>query len=183
MRSDSSDGFSGSMEEWIEVGTVFRKHGIRGEVKVYPLTDSPRRFLDLEEVVLEDPAGKRQKVRIDRVRFQKDRLILHFAGLDTLDEIEPFLKSRILIHRSQALPLGEGRYYHADIIGLAVVSEEGLDLGSVTEILETGSNDVYVVRKGKKEILIPAIAEVVRKVDLARGEMIIHVMEGLFEPI
>ncbi len=183
MSLDGNGGSPRAIEDWIEVGTVFRKHGVRGEVKVFPLTDSPRRFLDLEEVVLENPAGKRQDVRIDRVRFQKDRLILHFAGMDTLKEIEPFLKSRILIHRSQAIPLEEGRYYHADILGLAVVTEEGLDLGRISEILETGSNDVYVVRKGKKEVLIPAIEEVIRKVDLQKGEMLIHVMEGLLESI
>jgi len=171
------------MEEWIEVGTIFRKHGIRGEVKVYPLTDSPRRFLDLAEVVIEVPGGERFPVEIDRVRFQQDRLILHFAGKDRLEDVEPFLKGRILIPRSQAQTLPEGRYYHADILGISVVTEEGIALGRIAEILETGSNDVYVVRKGKKEILIPAIEEVIRKVDLERREMIIHVMEGLLESI
>ncbi len=171
------------MEEWIEVGTIFRKHGVRGEVKVYPLTDSPRRFLELTEVVIEAPGGEHFPVEIDRVRFQQDRLILHFAGKDHLEDIEPFLKGQILIPRVQAQTLPEGRYHHADILGIFVVTEEGMNLGRIAEILETGSNDVYVVRKGEKEILIPAIEEVVRKVDLQKGEMIIHVMEGLLESI
>lgn len=167
------------MEEWILVGTLFRTHGIRGEVKVYPLTDTPERFLDLNDVVIEDASGQRHNARIDRVRFQQDRLILHFAGKDRIEEIEPFVKGHILIHRSQAVPLAEGRYYHADIIGLSVVTEAGETLGSIEEILETGSNDVYVVRRGKKEVLVPAIEEVVRKIDLEQGTMVIHVLEGL----
>lgn len=167
------------MEEWILVGTLFRAHGIRGEVKVYPLTDTPERFLDLSDVVIEDTSGKRHNAKIDRVRFQQDRLILHFAGKDRIEEIEPFVKGHILIHRSQAPPLAEGRYYHADIIGLSVVTEAGETLGTVEEILETGSNDVYVVRQGKKEVLVPAIEEVVRKIDLERGTMVVHVLEGL----
>lgn len=171
------------MEKWIEVGTIFRKHGLRGEVKVYPLTDSPRRFLDFAEVVIEAPGGARFSVEIDRVRFQKGRVILHFAGKDRLEDVETFLRGRILIPRLQAQTLPEGRYYHADILGISVITEEGVVLGKIAEILETGSNDVYVVRKGKKEILIPAIEEVVRRVDLQKGEMIIHVMEGLLEPI
>ncbi|MDX1764488.1 MAG: ribosome maturation factor RimM [bacterium] len=167
------------MEEWIIVGILFRSHGIRGEVKVYPLTDTLERFLDLSDVVIEDSSGQRHDARIDRVRVHRDRLILHFAGKDCIEEIEPFVKGRILIHRSQAVPLGEGRYYHADIIGLTVVTETGKALGTVEEILETGSNDVYVVRQGGKEVLVPAIEEVVREIDLQGGTMVVHILEGL----
>jgi 16S rRNA processing protein RimM len=167
------------MEEWIIVGTIFRKHGLRGEVKVYPLTDSATRFLDLHEVMIEAPSGDRFEAKIDRVRFQQDRLIVHFEGRDRLEDVEPFLKGQILIHRSKALPLPEGRYYHADIIGVSVVTDEGETLGTVQEILETGSNDVYVVREGNREVLIPAIREVIREVDLERGRLVVHVMEGL----
>ena len=167
------------MEEWIIVGTLFRAHGSRGEVKVYPLTDTPERFLDLSDVIIEDPSGQRHNARIDRVRVQHDRLILHFAGKDRIEEIEPFVKGRILIHRSQAVPLADGRYYHADIIGLTVVTETGETLGTVEEILETGSNDVYVVRQGKNEVLLPAIEEVIRKIDLQGGTMVVHILEGL----
>jgi len=169
------------MEKWIVVGTVFRKHGIRGEVKVFPLTDSPQRFLDFHEVVIEDPSGKRYPVRIDRVRFQKDRLILHFEGKDRPEDVQPLLQSRILIHRSEALPLPEGRYYYADIIGLSVFTDKGKALGTVEDILETGSNDVYVVKNEEKEVLIPAIDEVIVNVDLENKQLIVHEMEGLLE--
>lgn len=169
------------MEEWIEIGTVFRKHGIRGEVKVYPLTDSPERFLDLQDVVLEDRAGKRHTVRIDRVRFQQDRLILHFEGKDTPEDVEPFMQSRLLIPRSEAVQLPEGRYYYSDIIGLSVYTESEEYLGVVEDILATGSNDVYVVRGDAGEVLVPVIREVIRKVDLENQRLIIHEMEGLLE--
>ena len=163
------------------VGTVFRKHGIRGEVKVYPLTDSPQRFLDLRDVLLEDTSGRRHPVRIDRVRFQQDRLILHFEDKDRIEDIEPFLQSKILIHRSAAVPLEPGRYYFADILGLDVYTDRGRYLGKVEDILQTGSNDVYVVRAGGKEVLIPAIKDVVHDVDLDKGRLTVHEMEGLIE--
>lgn len=169
------------MEEWIEVGIIFRKHGVRGEVKVYPLTDFPERFLDLHDVVLEDTAGERHPVRVDRVRFQKDRVILHFEGKDTPDYVEPFMQSQILIHRTEAVQLPEGRYYYSDIIGLSVYTDREEYLGKVEDILETGSNDVYVVRGEAREVLIPVIREVIRKVDLENQRLIVHEMEGLLE--
>ena len=169
------------MEEWIEVGIVFRKHGIRGEVKVYPLTDFSEQFLDLHDVVLENPAGERNPVRIDRVRFQQDRVILHFKGKDTPDHVEPFMQSRILIHRTEAVHLPEGRYYYSDIIGLSVYTDREEYLGKVEDILETGSNDVYVVRGEAREVLIPVIREVIQKVDLENQRLIVHEMEGLLE--
>ncbi len=167
------------MEEWIEVGIIFRKHGVHGDVKVYPLTDSPRRFLKLHQVQVETRSKGRYSLRIDRVRFQKDRVILHFEGKDTPEAVEPLLKSRILIPRSDALPLPEGHYYCADMIGLEVFAETGEYLGTVTDIFATGSNDVYVVRREGKEVLIPAIREVIRKVDLENRKLMIHLMRGL----
>ncbi len=167
------------MEEWIVVGTIYTTHGLRGDVKVYPLTDSPRRFLDLTDVVIEDRRGGRCGATIDRVRFQKDRVILHFEGKNSAETVAPYLQGQILVHRSQAVPLPEGRYYFADIIGLSVYTEAGECLGEVTDILETGSNEVYVVSQGGREVLIPAIREVIREVDLEGGRLVIHVMEGL----
>ena len=169
------------MEEWIVVGNVYRKHGIRGEVKVYPLTDSPQRFLDLHEVMIQDREGKRVPARIDRVRFQKDRLILHFEGIDTLEDAEPLIKTQIVIRRSEAVALPEGKYYYADIIGLSVYTDQEKYLGTIEDIIETGSNDVYVVRLEKREVLIPAIPEVVREVDLENQKMIIHEVGGLLD--
>ncbi len=163
------------------IGTVFRKHGLRGDVKVYPLTDSPQRFLDLHEVLLEDPAGRRHQVRIDNVRFQKDRVILHFEGKDTPEDIEPLMQSKVLVHRSEAVKLPEGRYYYADIIGLSVYTDREKYLGVVEDILETGSNEVYVVREGSKEVLIPATRQVIQKVDLENQRLIVHEVEGLLE--
>jgi len=169
------------MVEWIEVGIIFRKHGIQGEVKVFPLTDSPKRFLDLHDVVIEDSAGERHPVRIDRVRFQQDRVILHFEGKDTPEHAAPFMRSRILIHRAEAVRLPEGRYYYSDVIGLSVYTDREEYLGRVEDILETGSNDVYVVRGEAREVLIPAIREVIRKIDLENQRLIVHEVEGLLE--
>jgi 16S rRNA processing protein RimM len=169
------------MEDWIVIGTVFRRHGLRGDVKVYPLTDSPQRFLDLDEVLLEDPHGRRHRVRIDNVRFQKDRVILHFEGKDTLEDIEPLMQSQVLVHRSEAVKLPEGRYYYADIIGLSVYTDREKYLGVIEDILETGSNEVYVVREGSKEVLIPATEQVIQKVDLKNQRLIVHGVEGLLE--
>jgi len=169
------------MQEWIVVGTVTRPHGVRGEVKVLPLTDMPGRFRDLDEVAVEDRSGTRRSLRVDRVRFQGKWVLVHFAGVDGREKAADLAGARILVHRSKAVPLPPGRYYHADIIGLAVRTDEGRDLGRVEEIWETGSNDVYVVRGEGREVLVPAIESVVRRVDLEEGILVIHAMEGLLD--
>ena len=116
---------------------------------------------------------------IETVRYHKNFVLLKFKGIDTMNAAELLKNSLLRIDRKDALPLKKDEYYQCDLYGLRVVTDTGRDLGKLTDILMTGSNDVYVVRNEEKEILIPAIKQCILKVDLEAGEMLVHLLEGL----
>lgn len=154
-------------------------HGLRGEVKVFPTTEDPARFLDLEEVILDAPKGERRLV-IRSVKFFKKFVILGFEGLDRIEDVERLRGTPLLIDRRDALPLGYAQYYVADILGLSVRTEDGREIGKLREVIETGSNDVYAVaREGKKDLLLPAIADCILDIRPEEGYMTVYVMPGL----
>ncbi len=166
------------MKEYLRVGIITSTHGLKGEVKVFPTTDSPDRFEDLDEVWIGD--GKRMtKASVNRVKYFKQFVILSFKGIDVIEQVQPYVKQEIYVSREDALPLDEDEYYVADLIGLKVISDEDEDLGILKDVLETGANDVYLVEKDGKELLIPAIHECILKVDLEGGCVTVHLMEGL----
>ena len=169
------------MEEMLRVGVISSTHGVRGEVKVYPTTDNPERFLDLDEVTLD--AGREQIVlEIQNVKFFKNMVILKFKGYDNINDIEKYKGRDLLIRRDQAVELEEDEYFVTDLIGLKVEAEDGTVLGELKEVMPTGANDVYVVRqKNGKELLLPAIKDCILDVDLEQGIMKIHVMDGLLD--
>lgn len=169
------------MEDFLQVGVITSTHGIRGEVKVFPTTDDPERFLDLKEVLL-DTGRERVALTVSNVKFFKQFVILKFKGYDDINLVEPFRKKSLWVTRENAVPLEEDEYFIADLIGLRVVTEEGEELGTVTDVLETGANDVYqVTDEGGKEILLPAIKDCILSVNLEQGEMKVHVLKGLLD--
>lgn len=168
------------MEDFLRVGVITRTHGVRGEVKVYPTTDDPRRFLDLKEVFT-GPDNDRS-LSIENVRFFKNLVILKFTGIDDMDTAAGLVRSELYIPRSEGVPLEEGEYYIADLIGMDVFSDEGEHLGTVKDVLETGANDVFIVdRKGAGQLLLPYITECVLDIDPASSRMTVHLMEGLLD--
>lgn len=169
------------MEELLRVGIISSTHGVRGEVKVYPTTDDPERFLDLDEVLLD--AGREQIVlKITNVKFFKNMVILKFKGYDSINDIEKYKGRDLLIRRDQAVDLDEDEYFITDLMGLQVVTDEGVNLGVLKEVMPTGANDVYIVQQENgKELLIPAIKECILDVDLEQGIMKIHLMDGLLD--
>lgn len=169
------------MEELLRVGVISSTHGVRGEVKVYPTTDDPERFLDLDEVLLD--AGREQIVlEITNVKFFKNMVILKFKGYDSINDIEKYKGRDLLIRRDQAVDLDEDEYFITDLVGLWVVTDEGVNLGELKEVMPTGANDVYIVRQENgKELLLPAIKECILDVDLDQGIMKIHLMDGLLD--
>lgn len=169
------------MEDFLQVGVITATHGIRGEVKVFPTTDDPERFLDLKTIYL-DTGMEKMLLHISGVKFFKQFVILKFKEFDNINEVEPFRKKSLLVTREQAVPLEEDEYFIADLIGLQVVTDEGELLGELTDVLETGANDVYqVTDKNGKELLLPAIKDCILSVDLEKGEMEVHVLEGLLD--
>ena len=167
------------MEELLQVGAITSTHGIRGEVKVFPTTDDPKRLCKLKQVIL--AAGKSKKnLEVESVKFFKNLVILKFKGLDDINEVEKYRKATLWVTRDQAVPLKKDEYFIADLIGLSVVTEDGEELGNITDVIQTGANDVYVVAKeGEEELLIPAIKDCVKNVDLENRVMTIFLMPGL----
>ena len=170
-----------NMEQFLRVGVISSTHGIRGEVKVYPTTDDPERFLDLDEVILD--TGREHKIlEIEGVKFFKNQVILKFKGYDNINDIEKYLKKDLLVDREHAVELGENENFIADLIDMEVVTDEGKVLGTLTDVIETGANDVYAVKTPEgKEILLPAIRNCIRDVNVDEKRMTVHVMEGLLD--
>lgn len=167
------------MEDLLRVGVITTTHGVRGEVKVFPTTEDPKRFQKLKRVILDD--GRQQmELEIASVKFFKNLVILKFKEFDNINDVERLKKATLWVTRENAIPLEEGEYYIADLLDLKVVSDEGEDLGVVSDVLETGANDVYVVSKeGVQDLLLPNIPECILDVNLEEGVMRVHVMKGL----
>ncbi len=169
------------MEDLLQVGVITTTHGVRGEVKVFPTTDDPERFRQLDKVRLDTGAGY-ETLEITGVKFFKNMVILKFKGYDNINDIEKYRGKGLFVTRDQAVPLEEDEYFAADLIGLDVFCEDGRKLGTLTDVLSTGANDVYAVKTpAGREVLLPAIKECVLSVDLDRNRMDIHLMDGLLD--
>lgn len=169
------------MEQLLRVGVISTTHGVRGEVKVYPTTDDVNRFKKLEKVVL-DTGREYIDLEISGVKFFKNLVILKFKGIDNINDIEKYKGKDLLVHREDAVALEENENYVADLIDLKVVTDDGKVLGYLTEVMETGANDVYVVEtEDGQELLLPAIRDCILDVDLDEEVMTVHILPGLFD--
>ncbi len=167
------------MEDLLQVGAIANTHGVRGEVKVFPMTDDAGRFRKLKHVIL-DTGTKKKELEITQVKFFKNLVILKFRGYDTMNEVEPLKGMPLYVTRENAVECGEDEYFIADLIGISVVDEQEKSLGEIKDVLSTGANDVYVIEKpGGGELLLPAIKECVLQVDIKGRRMQVHVLEGL----
>lgn len=169
------------MEDLLQVGIITSTHGVRGEVKVYPTTDDPRRFRRLKEVVL-DTGKEKMNLEIEGVKFFKQFVILKFKGLDNINDIEKYRQKSLYVTRKNAVRLQRDEYFIADLIGLKVQDEDGKELGTVKDVIETGANGVYEVEMADgKSLLLPAIKQCILNVDVENGTMQVHVLEGLLD--
>ena len=154
------------MEDLLQVGIITSTHGVRGEVKVYPTTDDPRRFRRLKEVVL-DTGKEKMNLEIEGVKFFKQFVILKFKGLDNINDIEKYRQKSLYVTRKNAVRLQRDEYFIADLIGLKVQDEDGKELGTVKDVIETGANDVYEVEMADgKSLLLPAIKQCILNLSL-----------------
>ena len=167
------------MEDLLQIGVITTTHVVRGEVKVFPTTDDPMRFKKLKQVILD--TGKEQiELEVAGARFFKNLVILKFKGIDNINDVEQYRQKSLYVTRENAVPLGKNEYFIADLIGLKVVSDEGEELGDLSDVLQTGANDVYVVSKeNTPDLLIPAIRDCIRQVDIENGTMQVHLLAGL----
>lgn len=169
------------MEDLLRIGVVTTTHGIRGEVKVFPTTDDVKRFKKCDEVILVTREGN-LTLHVEGAKFFKNIVILKFKEFNNINEVERFRKCDLMVTREHALPLEEGQYYLCDVIGADVVEEEGAHIGKVTDVIETGANNVFVIRTDEgKEVLFPVIPDCIKKVDTEAGVVTAHIMKGLME--
>lgn len=167
------------MEDMLQVGVITQTHGVRGEVKVFPTTDDVNRFKKLKQVIL-DTGKETMPLEIQNVKFFKQFVILKFKGIDNINDIEKYKRCSLYVTREHAVALEEDEYFIADMIGMEVCTEDGNIFGTLKDVIETGANDVYVIENAEHgEVLVPAIKECIRSVDIEKGQMMIHLMDGL----
>ena len=167
------------MEDMLQVGVITQTHGVRGEVKVFPTTDDVNRFKKLKQVIL-DTGKETMPLEIQSVKFFKQFVILKFKGIDNINDIEKYKRCSLYVTREHAVPPEEDEYFIADMIGMEVCTEDGNIFGTLKDVIETGANDVYVIENAEHgEVLVPAIKECIRSVDIEKGQMMIHLMDGL----
>lgn len=169
------------MEEFFQVGIITSTHGVKGEVKVFSTTDDAGRFKRLKEVIVE--TGKeRITMEIEGVKFFKQFVILKFKGIDNINDVEKYRKSKLLVTRKNAVRLNRDEYFVADLTGLKVLGEDGNEIGILKDVMETGANDVYVIELNDgRELLLPAIKQCVLEVDVEAGFIRIHILDGLLD--
>ncbi|HEY92714.1 MAG TPA: 16S rRNA processing protein RimM [Dehalococcoidia bacterium] len=163
-----------SEPEFITIGKILAPWGIKGKLKVKVVTDFPQRFTPCSKIYI-----KRQPMTIDSTHWHKGKAIIKLNTIDCIEEAQRLNEQPVEIHHSQLEPLPEGQYYHFQLIGLEVWTTQGVLLGNITEILAAASNDTYIISSAKGEILIPAIEDVVKSIDINKGRITIEVIEGL----
>lgn len=169
-----------SNEEYIVVGKILKPHGLAGEVRVESLTDKPDRFSPGQRLFIVDRRTRTKKV-IESSRMTAKGFLIKFEGLDSRNEVESLNGTSLQIKREEAKSLGKDEFFVDDIIGMDVFEDDGNHLGVICGIMETGSNDVYIIKTKTGEELLPATKEVVREVSVEQKKMIIHVLPGLME--
>ena len=163
----------------LEVGKIVNTHGLRGEVKVVPWTDYPEVFEDIETVYIKKKSDY-ERLDIAGIKYQKNNLIIRFAQLKDINEAEKYKNRVLYAERTSLGELPEGVYYIADLIGLDVVKEDGEKVGIISDVFNTGSNDIYEVkREGQKDLLLPVIDDVVLNIDVENKKVTVRMMEGL----
>ena len=167
------------MTKYLEIGQIVNTFGIKGMVKVKPFSDDIERFDGLKKVYIENK-NVRKEYEIEEVKYHKNMVLIKFRGIENPEDANLLRESYLLVDREKEKPLENGTYYVVDMIGLEVYTEEGELLGNLEDIFNTGSNDIYVVKNGLgKQILLPAISDVIKQIDMENRKVIVHLMPGL----
>ena len=167
------------LKQFLEAGKIVTTHGLKGEVKVYPWTDSPNEFLELETLYFDKGASP---MEAEHVRIQGNMVLVKFKGIDVIEQAQG-LRGKIVYVNRNDIPLEDGQYFIQDIIGLkAIDADDGHEYGSVTDVTQTGANDVYHIQFPDGKIrLVPKIPDVVLQILPEEGKIIIRPLKGLFD--
>ena len=167
------------MQEYFEVGQIVNTNGLKGLLKINPFTDDITRFERLKTIFIEHKK-ELLEFEIESIRYQKKQVLLKLKGIDTIEEAEKYREDYLKINRNKEEKLPEDTYYIVDLIGLDIYTEDGELLGKLDDVFSTGSNDVYVVKNGEgKQILLPAISDVIKNIDLEQKKIVVNLIEGL----
>lgn len=167
------------MTKYLEIGQIVNTFGIKGMVKVKPFSDDISRFDELKEVYVKNKSGKKV-YEIEEVKYHKQMVLIKFKGIDNPEDANLLRESYLLVDRENEKPLEEGTFYIVDLIGLEVYTDEGELLGTLKDIFNTGSNDIYEVKDELgKQILLPAISEVIKDIDVENRKITVHLIKGL----
>ena len=163
----------------LEIGQIVNTFGIKGMVKVVPFTDDITRFDNLKKVYVK--TKREQKAyQIEEVKYHKNMVLIKFQGIENPEDAALLKNAYLLVDRKDAIPLPENSYYIVDLLGLEVYTDENVLLGILDDIYNTGSNDIYVVKDEKgKQILLPAISEVIKNIDIENKKITVHLLNGL----
>ena len=162
----------------LEVGKITNTHGLKGEVKFIPWTNSPEDFESIKNVYLPDNT----KLTVKSIKYQKNNLILKLGGIDSIEAAEKLKGCVVTAEQSELAEIEDGEYYIADLIGLQVYEDTGEVLGIISDVFNTGANDIYEVKRdGKKPLLLPVIDSVVKEIDVEKGRVTVHLLEGLLD--
>lgn len=165
-------------KQYLEAGKIVTTHGIKGEVKIMPYTDYPELLCEFGRLF---SGRNHDEIIVERARVQKNMVIAKLEGIDTPEEAEK-LRNKILYMHRDDLELDEDTYFIQDLIGVEVKdADSGEVYGEIADVMQTGANDVYVVRGVDREYLVPAIADVVVSTDIDSNIMLIRPLDGLFE--
>lgn len=167
--------------EMITIGMIVKPFGIRGEVRVRSLSDVPGRFVGLKAVTLVAPSGRAVVTAVNRMREDRGSYVLGFDAFSSPEAAAAFRGGLIKIPRSETPPLPAGQYYEFELVGMTVVDEAGRALGTLEEVLETGNNHVFVIRREGRELLIPSTRQVVASVDVPSRTMTVRLIKGMLD--
>jgi 16S rRNA processing protein RimM len=165
----------------IAIGRIFKPIGTQGKVKVLPLTDDKQRFAGLQSVWVGHDATRVEQRDIRAMRIDAKQVVVSLNGIETPHEAKEFRNKYLFVPKEQTIKLRTGSYFMDEVIGCEVVTEEQMNVGIVADLLSLPANDVWVIRNGTKEFLIPAVKAIIRKVDVKMKRITIHALEGLLE--
>ncbi len=172
------------MEELFQVGSITQTHGIKGEVKVFPMTDDISRFKNMKNLLLDGGKDGYINLEVENVRPQKNLVILKFKGINNINDIEKYKGKGLYVTKENRVELKEDEYFIADLIGCDVFLDDTSNdkFGKVTDVFETGANDVYeITLEDEGTVLVPAIKDCIIDVNVDENKMVIHLLEGLME--